>query len=86
MGQLPDISALIPEEEATVNRQQEAGCCTEWNPTSPPPWGLRHHPTWKFQKEYKRIGIKKKAFILVTTSSADQNNINHLYNGIIDFE
>jgi hypothetical protein len=29
MGQLPDTSALIPEEETTVNRQQEAGCCTE---------------------------------------------------------
>jgi len=34
----------------------------------------------------QRSGIKKKAFILVTTSSADQNNLNHLYNGIIDFE
>jgi len=29
MGQLPDTGASIPEEEATVNRQQEAGCCTE---------------------------------------------------------
>jgi len=45
MGQLPDTSALIPEEEATVNRKQEAGCCTEWNPNSPPAWSLRQHPT-----------------------------------------
>jgi ABC-type tungstate transport system permease subunit len=55
-------------------------------PELPPSLKLKASSYLKNSVGIQRTGIMKKAFILVTTSSADQNNINHLYNGIIDFE
>lgn len=87
MGQLPDTSASIPEEEATVNRQA-AGSWVPYGmkPKFPASLKLTAPSYLKNSTGIQRTGIMKRAIILVTTSSADQNNINHLYNGIIDFE